>query len=59
MHLKYLMFEFRDSVAFSETYFLAILPTAKEQDHVIIKFFWDFFRSVDVYGHTIFENGPS
>lgn len=37
MHMKYLVFELRDSAAFLETNFLAICPTAQEQDYAIIK----------------------
>lgn len=58
-HMKYLVFELRDSVAFLETNFLSICPTAQEQDYVIIKWFRDFLLSVDCFGHTAFKNGPS
>ena len=58
-HMKYLVFELRNSVAFLETNFLSICPTAQEQDYVIIKWFRDFLLSVDCFGHTAFKNGPS
>lgn len=57
--MKYLVFELRDSAAFLETNFLAICPTAQEQDYAIIKRFWDFLLSVDCFGHTAFKNVPS